>query len=150
MARHRLSTPGNPRIDLGHYPGHPQHPDGSPRPPRPRARTAAEEAFLDLGDGAHAWLVEASAVGAARIRAKMDAAVELAAIAGTGTVDEALGVAAAAGRFADGDLAAIIDHRAAGIPPRQMVVADEHRSVQPGTHTWAGFTTGHSSQECTR
>jgi hypothetical protein len=30
VARHRLSTPGNPRIDLSHYPDHPQEPDGSP------------------------------------------------------------------------------------------------------------------------
>ncbi|VXB38819.1 hypothetical protein CITRIK5_30413 [Citricoccus sp. K5] len=35
VARHRLATPGNPRIDLCHYPNHPQDPDGAPRPPRP-------------------------------------------------------------------------------------------------------------------
>jgi hypothetical protein len=26
VARHALSVPGRPRIDLGHYPGHPQDP----------------------------------------------------------------------------------------------------------------------------
>ena len=40
VARHRLSTPGNPRIDLAHYPDHPQQPDGTPRPPRIKAATA--------------------------------------------------------------------------------------------------------------
>ena len=54
VARHRLSVPGNPRIDLAHYPGHPQQPDGSPRPPRIKAATEAEAAFLAIGDGARA------------------------------------------------------------------------------------------------
>lgn len=52
VARHRLSTPGTPRIDLAHYPDHPQDPTGAPRPPRPRARSAAERDFLALGEGA--------------------------------------------------------------------------------------------------
>src|SRR5699024_1573583 len=30
VARHHLSTPGTPRIDLTHYPEHPQQPDGAP------------------------------------------------------------------------------------------------------------------------
>ena len=38
VARHRLSTPGTPSIDLAHYPDHPQDPDGAPRVPRPRAQ----------------------------------------------------------------------------------------------------------------
>ncbi|WP_444502912.1 Mu transposase domain-containing protein, partial [Brachybacterium sp. AOP42-E1-35] len=71
VARHRLSTPGTPRIDLAHYPDHPQDPTGAPRVPRPRARTSAERDFLALGDGARAWLIEASAAGTVRIRAKM-------------------------------------------------------------------------------
>src|SRR6185437_3847060 len=43
----------------------------------------------------------------------MARAVELAAVVGAGRVDAALGLAAIAGRFADGDLASIIDHLAA-------------------------------------
>jgi transposase len=80
VARHRLSTPGNPRILDEHYP---HHPGGNlPRPPKIRPRTAAEVAFLDLGEGAHDWLVEAAAIGAQRIRSKMVRAVELAAVVG--------------------------------------------------------------------
>lgn len=43
-------------------------------------------AFLELGPGAHSWLVEAAAAGAQRVRSKMTAAVELAALVGTGPV----------------------------------------------------------------
>jgi hypothetical protein len=141
VARHRLSTPGRPRIDLGHYPDHPQRPDGHPRTPTPRATTPAEKAFLALGPGAHAWLVEAAATGAQRVRAKMADAVELAALLGPDTVDAALGVAATAGRFAETDLLAIVEHRAAGANTADLVHADETHSAQPGTATWAGFTT---------
>lgn len=141
VARHQLSTPGNPRIDLAHYPDHPQTPDGGPRPPRPRAGSAAEAAFLALGPGAHSWLVEAAAAGAQRVRSKMTAAVELAALVGTGPVDEALGIAAAAGRFAEGDLLAIVEHRAGGQPAAALVIADEAHSAQPGTAAWASFGT---------
>jgi transposase len=129
VARHRLSTPGKPRIDLAHYPDHPQTPNGGPRPPRPRAGSAAEAAFLALGPGAHSWLVEAAAAGAQRVRSKMTAAVELAALVGAEPVDAALGIAAAAGRFADGDLLAIVEHRAGGAPSAELVVADEAHSV---------------------
>jgi transposase len=134
IARHRLSTPGRPRILDIHYP---DHPDGSRlRIPRPRPRTVAEVAFLGIGDGAQAWLVEAAAGGASRVRAKMARAVEFATILGAERVDEALGLAAAAGRFADGDLGAILDHLAAGGHPEAVVHADETHSVQPGTAAW--------------
>jgi hypothetical protein len=141
VARHKLSTPGRPMIDLSHYPDHPQRPGGGPRTPRPRAVTPAEKAFLALGPGAHAWLIEAAAAGAQRVRGKMADAVELAALAGTEAVDAALGVAAAAGRFAEADLLAIVEHRAAGASSADLVHADEAHSAQPGTASWAGFTT---------
>jgi hypothetical protein len=139
VARHALSTPGRPRIELAHYPGHPQDPSGAPRPPSPRPTSPAETAFLALGPGAEAWLVEAAAAGSVRVRAKMAAAVELAALAGRAEVDAALGAAAAAGRFAEDDLLAIVRHRAAGAPAAQLVVADEAHSAQPGTSAWEGF-----------
>lgn len=141
VARHQLSTPGNPRIDLAHYPGHPQQPDGSPRPPRIQPATEAEAAFLAIGDGARAWLTEAAAAGATRIRAKMAEAVELAALAGTAAVDAALGIAALAGRFGDGDLLSIAGYQAAGQAGGPVTVADEAYSAQPGTSAWAGFGT---------
>jgi transposase len=140
IARHRLSTPGNPSIDLAHYPGHPQDPDGAPRAPQPRARSAAEARFLDLGPGAHTWLIAASAAGTVRIRAKMAAAVELAAFVGADTVASALAVAAEARRFAEGDLPAIVAHHT-GTTTGGVVVADETHSVQPGTAAWSGFGT---------
>jgi transposase len=139
VARHRLSTPGNPRIDLSHYPDHPQTPHGSPRPPHPKPRSVEEKAFLALGPGAHSWLIEAAAAGAQRVRSKMTAAVELAALLGAEPVDAALGVAAAAGRFREGDLLAIVHHRANGAPAAALVVADEDHSAQPGTSGWATF-----------
>lgn len=139
VARHALSTPGRPRIELAHYPGHPQDPSGAPRPPTPKPTNPAETAFLALGPGAEAWLVEAAAAGAVRVRAKMAAAVELAALAGRAEVDAALGVAAAAGRFAQDDLLAIVRHRAAGVSTAELVVADQAHSAQPGTAAWEGF-----------
>jgi len=137
IARHQLSTPGNPRICDEHYPGHPG--GNGPRQPRPRPRTAAEEAFLSLGEGAARWLTEAAAAGAQRIRSKMARAVELAAVTGPAAVDQALGLAAIAGRFGDLDLAAILDHLAVAGAAGELVAADEAHSAQPGTSGWAAF-----------
>jgi transposase len=139
VARHALSTPGRPRIEPSHYPDHPQDPSGAPRPPAPKPANPAETVFLALGPGAEAWLIEAAAAGAVRLRAKMAAAVELAALVGRGEVDAALGVAATAGRFAEEDLLAIVGHRAAGAPSAELIVADETHSAQPGTAVWEGF-----------
>ena len=134
IARHVLSTPGRPQIVDGHYP---HHPGGNrPRTPKPKARTAAEIAFLALGIGAQRWLVEAAAVGAARIRSKMAGALELAALVGAEQVDAALMLAATAGRFDDAALASIVDHLAAGRPQLELVHADETHSAQPGTSAW--------------
>jgi transposase len=139
VARHRLSVPGNPQITLAHYPGRPQREDGTPRPPRVKAVTGAEEAFLAIGGGARAWLIEAAAAGASRVRAKMAEAVELAALAGTAAVDAALGTAALAGRFGDGDLLSIAGCQAAVPAGGPVTVPDEEHSAQPGTAAWAGF-----------
>lgn len=141
VARHTTSTPGNPRIELAHYPDHPQDATGAPRPPKVRARTQAENDFLAMGEGARAWLTEAAAAGAVRIRAKMTDAVALAALVGADRVDQALGIAATAGRFAETDLASIVDHLATGVPATDLVAVDEAYSAQPGTTSWAGFTT---------
>lgn len=141
IARHRLSTPGNPRIDSAHYPNHPQDPSGAPRPPKAKARSTAEAAFLGIGPGAHAWLVEAAAIGAQRVRSKMAEAAELAALMGTVAVNDALHVAASAGRFGDGDLLSILTYHGAGIVGHDVVVADPQHALQPGTAGWAGFTT---------
>jgi hypothetical protein len=137
IARHVLSTPGTPRIVETHYPHHLG--SNHPRPPRPRARSKAEADFLAIGDGAHAWLVEAAAIGASRVRAKMARAVEFATILGLARVDQALGLAAAAGRFDDHDLGSILDHLATRGEPGDLVRVDETFSAQPGTGSWERF-----------
>ena len=136
IARHARSTPGQPQIDAAHYPDHPAG-RGS-RAPRPRPLDPAEAAFLALGPGAERWLLDAAAAGSVRVRSKMARAVELAALLGTGRVDAALAEAALAGRFAEADLPAILDHWARRAPGSE-VRADEAHSVQPGTGAWADF-----------
>jgi hypothetical protein len=133
IARHELSTPGTPRIADEHYPDHPGH---GPRTRRPRARTDAEREFLAIGDGAHAWLVAAASQGAQRVRSKMARAVELAALVGHETLDRALLAAAAAGRFADTDLEAILAHHDERPALRLVGAPDEAHSTQPGTAGW--------------
>jgi hypothetical protein len=121
ICRHRLSTPGRPQISDAHYPHHPS--GNGPRTPKPKARTAG-------------WLVEAASVGAQRIKTKMAAAVELAAMIGPEQVDAALMLAATAGRFDDGAITSITDHLAAGRPQLELVRAGEEHSAQPGTSAW--------------
>jgi hypothetical protein len=136
VARHQVTAPGSPRVDDSHYP--PPPPGALARKPRPR--TAAEAEFLAIGDGAGMWLAEAAASGASRVRAKMAGAVQLARLQDAAAVDRALGQAAAAGRFADGDLAAILAYqaRAAAGP---AVRASENGTLAQGTAGWSGFAT---------
>jgi Mu transposase, C-terminal domain len=131
-ARHLAASPGSPRVDDAHYP---------PAPPgalnrEPKARSAAEAEFLAIGNGAALWLAEAAAAGASRVRSKMAKAVQLAALHGAQAVDRALGQAAAAGRFADGDLASVIAHQALAVPG-ETSRAGEDRTLAQGTGGWA-------------
>ena len=135
--RHRLSTPGHPVVLDEHYPDHPGGNGPRIRPLRPK--DDAERTFLALGDGAERWLREACATGVARIRAKMAGAVELAALVGADPVDRALGMAALAGRFAEGDLASIVEHLEHSDAVGDLVRADEAYSAQTGTAAWEGF-----------
>ena len=63
----------------------------------------------------------------------------LAAVVGSDRVDEALGLAAIAGRFGDDDLPAILDHLSRSGPAGELVTADEAHSAQPGTGGWAAL-----------
>jgi transposase len=135
--RHRLSVPGHPVVLDEHYPDYP--PGGGPKLRQLRPRDDAERAFLALGDGAERWLREGCATGVARIRAKMAQAVELAALVGAEPVDRALGMAAFAGRFAEGDLASIVEHLQHAQAAEELVRADDAYSAQPGTSAWEGF-----------
>jgi hypothetical protein len=137
IARHRRGQRGRPVIVEEHYP--PEHPRRAlPGDRVPKAANPAEQAFLAIGDGAKAWLVEAAATGAARMRSKMGEAVAFAKLHGHAAVDQALGTAALAGRFGDNDLASILAHQQAG-PTGAITRASEVHSLQPGTSGWAGF-----------
>jgi len=54
-------------------------------------------------------------------------------------VDRALGMAALAGRFEDGDLASVLEHLGRSDAVGDLVYADEAYSAQPGTSLWEGF-----------
>jgi len=82
--------------------------------------------------------MSAAAVGTARMRTKMIAAVALAKIYGPAPVDTALATAAELGRFADEDLAQLMRHQATARPGEVHRLA-EMRSLQTGTSAWAGF-----------
>ena len=132
VARHEITTPGKPRICDSHYP---------PRPPgalkrRPRARTTEEAAFLAIGKGATRWLDRAAAAGASRVRAKMAEAVGLAKLHGQDALDEALRRAADAERFADGDLASILDHATTA---EVIEFPSQKATLQRSTTAWEGF-----------
>jgi transposase len=135
VARHRVSTPGEPRLELSHYP---------PRSASkilehtPAPRTPGEAAFLALGPGAAGWLTAAAAAGTARVRMKMASAVEFAAVYGDDEVDTALAAAAEAGRFAEGDLASILRHHRRTTSSGDGVVIPlvEGHSLQHGTGRW--------------
>jgi transposase len=134
VARHRLTTPGRPAIDDQHYP---------PRPAgalerTPTARSREERAFLQIGEGAERWLIAAAAAGTQRVRRKMAEAIDLAKLHGTEQVEGALRTCADAGRFADGDLAAILSHQQ---KTGELILfpAPEDRSLQASTRSWEGF-----------
>jgi hypothetical protein len=135
VARHELTTPGRPSIQDAHYPPRP----AGPLERRPRARNSEEAVFLALGDGAEAWLVKAAAAGASRVRRKMAEAVDLAKLHGAGEVEQALEVCAQAGRFADGDLAAILAHQQSGTVIAFPARASEEQTLQRSTQAWEGF-----------
>jgi hypothetical protein len=137
VARHQLTSPGNPSIDDQHYP---------PRPAgalarKPRARSAQEAAFLGLGEGAERWLIKAAAQGTARVRRKMAEAVDLAKLHGPEQVGRALAACADAGRFSEGDLAAILSHQQDGatVIPFPAKAATEQHTLQRSTRSWEGF-----------
>lgn len=134
VARHHLTAPGSPRVEDAHYPPRPAGALGRV----PKARTAAEAEFLAIGDGAGLWLAEAAATGVSRVRAKMAVAVQLARLHPAQAVDRALGGAAAAGRFGEGDLAAIVAHQASAAAG-PVSRAGETATLAQGTTGWAGF-----------
>ena len=114
-------------MDEAHYPNR----RSDPLHREPKARSAAEAAFLGIGPGAAAWLVEAAAVGTRGIEHRMGEAVELTKVFDRDAVDRALGQAAIASRFTIGDLLSILT-----TPPATTTQPSETHSLQPGTAAW--------------
>lgn len=135
VARHRRATPGSPQLIDEHFPAQPS----GPLDRRPRAKNTAESEFLDLGEGARLWLVEAAAAGTTKMRVKMAEALSLAKLFDPVEVDWALGHAAVHGRFAEADLSSILDHHARGAAAGERDVhrASEDSSLTQGTSAWA-------------
>ena len=134
VARHLRTTPGNPRVDDRHFPVR----QSDPLDREPRARTQEEAEFLQLGPQAAVWLKAAGVAGAPRVRSKMALAVSLAKVLGGSRVAEALGQAAASGRFADGDLESIVAHLTTSQVGPALRPSDDH-SLQGGTAGWAAL-----------
>jgi hypothetical protein len=137
VARHRRADPGSPKITEEHFPPAP----AGALERRPRPKNAADVEFLALGEGAHMWLSEAAAAGSTKMRVKMNQALALAKLFDPGEVDWALGHAAVHSRFAEADLAAILDHHAGARTGGQHTEhrAGEHHSLTQGTSAWAGL-----------
>jgi transposase len=128
VARHPLLGAGQASIVDEHYPER----RSDPLHKQPKATNPSEAAFLAIGEGAKTWLIEAAAVGARGITARMADAVALCRTTEPARVDQALAVAAIAGRFDAGDLESILHTR-----PAQPHRADPGASLQPGTAAWA-------------
>lgn len=134
VARHLVTTPGNPRHVGEHFGPAPE----TPLSRTPRPSSDAESAFLAIGPGASLWLTEAGAQGVSRVRAKMADAVTLAVLHGASALDRALAEAAMLGRFAEEDLASILAHQASRTDGDHRR-AGEDASLQPGTASWSAF-----------
>ncbi|MDP9402457.1 MAG: IS21 family transposase [Actinomycetota bacterium] len=134
VARHDLLAPGGASIRDEHYPARAGR---DPLHRQPKATKPSEAAFLALGEGARLYLVEAAGVGGRRIEARMAEAVALAALHGPAAIDVALGIAAMAGRFAEGDLESIVVHAQSAPPARPGATP----SLAAGTSVWSGLGT---------
>jgi transposase len=144
VARHARARPGSPRLDDAHFPPAP----AGALNRAPKARNDAEAEFLALGDGARLWLTEAAAAGSTKMRVKMAAAVATAKLVGTAEVDWALGHAAVNDRFAEADLASILDHHARTRPGPTHRAGEDH-SLTQGTAGWAALGAGDPVGEVT-
>ncbi len=133
VARHARATPGSPRLNDEHFP--PASAGALGR--MPKARNESELEFLTLGDGARLWLSEAAAAGTTKVRVKMAQAVSLSKLFTPTEVDWALGHAAVHARFAEADLASILDHHTSATAGGLRHQAGEDHSLTQGTGGWA-------------
>ena len=135
VARHGRARPGSPKIEDAHFPPAP----AGALDRKPLARNESEAAFLAIGAGARLWLAEAAAAGTTKIRVKMAQAVTLAKLFEAKEVDWALGHAAVHARFAEADLASILDHHHATTTDGPRSSAGEDGSLTQGTSGWAAL-----------
>lgn len=142
VAHHLRAQPGSPSIIDAHFPPAP----AGALDRTPRARTVEEAAFLNLGEGARLWLSEAAAAGTAKMRVKMGQATALAKLFDPAEVDWALGHAAVHGRFAEKDLASILDHHTSQ-PSGGRHQASENRSLTQGTSAWSRLGGTHHADD---
>lgn len=73
------------------------------------------------------------------LEARMTEAVALAVLHGQSVLDDALGTAAVAGRFADGDLESIIVHASGSV--RSVLTPPPEHSLAAGTSVWSELGT---------
>ncbi len=85
---------------------------------------------------------EAAAAGSTKMRVKMTQALGLAKLFDPVEVDWALGHAAVHGRFAEADLASILDHHASTRTSDEQHRAGEDHSLTQGTSAWADSGNG--------
>jgi hypothetical protein len=130
IARHRVVGSGEASILDAHYPPRRDTPIRVPK-----ATSRFEQSFLEIGKGAHEWLIEAAGQGVRGIESRMGDAVALTKEQDRAAVDEALRTAAAVGRFAPGDLESILAYR-----HREPIPAPVQFSLQPGTRAWSQHT----------
>ncbi len=133
IARHRLVGSGPASIRDEHCPPRRTSPQRKPKP-----TNGFEAEFVAIGEGAKTWLVEAAAQGTRGIEARIADAVALARAGDPERVDQALGLAAVAGRFAEGDLESILAVRRspsrADSAPHRAVAAARHRRLVATRH----------------
>lgn len=73
------------------------------------------------------------------MRRKLAEAVDLAKLHGSEDVEHALAACAAAGRFGEGDLAAILAHQQTATVIAFPTRASEDQTLQRSTRSWEGF-----------
>lgn len=134
IARHVVVGRGEASIVDAHYP---VRRDTAER--TPKATNPFEESFLGIGPGAERWLIEAAAQGVRGIKARMGEAVALTKLHDPQLVDEALGLGATVGRFAEGDLESILAARRVEPTPPPVGF-----SLQTGTAPWARYGTNNN------
>ena len=135
VARHEVTTPGNPRLRRRPFPARTGRtaaaaPRWPPTPPRPSSWPS--------GPGAALWLTEAGAAGVRRVRAKMADAVALAKLC--------TAPRRSTGRWGTPRCTAASPTRP-GLhrrPPARRIAGEAHQasedhSLQPGTSAWEGF-----------